>query len=360
MTSFILRFSFMIMSVFLIGCGTESVEVSEPVVRPVKLLKISDPAYASKHVFPAKVAATKRSELAFRLSGHLTELFLNEGDTVKKGMVLARLDNRDTRNAFLHREAEHELAEADFKRKEKLLHRKLISQADYDLAKAQVKSARANLASARDQLSYTELKAPYDGVIAKILIDNYQMVQANQSILVLQKDRSIDVVIQVPETLMNHLFRLYPNPSIHANVSFAIRPDLKFPAKIREHSTQITPGTQSYEVTFTLPQPKEVTVLPGMSAELMVNFTSEQSTQIQAILPANAISKRDSDGKSIIWVMDEETGVVHSKVVSIGRITGEGVEITHGVNIGDQVVIAGVQSLVEGLKVKPLRQQRGV
>ncbi|WP_086981164.1 efflux RND transporter periplasmic adaptor subunit [Vibrio aphrogenes] len=358
--SLILMSALILVSTLLSGCGAESVEVTKSVVRPVKVVEIPDPTSAAQHVFPAKVAATKRTELAFRLSGHVTEFFLNEGDAVKQGTVLARLDSRDARNTLLHREADYELAAADFKRKEKLLKRKLISQADYDLAKAQVKSAKANLASAQDQLSYTQLTAPYDGVIAKTLIDNYQMVQANQAILVLQKDQSIDVVIQVPETLVNHLLQLYPNPTIRAQVSFAIRPEQTFPVTIREHSTQITPGTQSYEVVFTLPQPKDLTVLPGMSAELMIDFSSAQSNHILAVLPSSAIVKRDTDGQSIVWLMDEQTGLVHSQVVSLGRVTQDGVEITQGVKAGDKVVVAGVKALSEGLKVKPLRKQRGV
>ncbi|QQX79660.1 efflux RND transporter periplasmic adaptor subunit [Shewanella sp. KX20019] len=352
--------SLIVLSALLSGCSAESTEIAPSSIRPVKLLEITDANASSVRIFPAKVAATKQAELAFRLSGHLVEFSLYEGDSVKKGAVLARLDSRDARNTLLNREADYELAKADFKRKGELLRRELISQADYDSAAALLKSSQANLASAQDQLSYTELKAPYDGTIAKISIDNYQMVQANQSILVLQKDHNIDIVIQVPESLASKVTQFNPNATTQPAVRFANNPAIAYPVRLKEHATQVTPGTQSYEVVFSLPQPSDMTVLSGMSAELTLDISAEMAVTIQAVLPASAIMKRDQDGQHVVWAYDETQGKVTQHVVTLGKITTNGIEITNGINVGDQVVVAGVQYLSEGLTVKPLRWQRGV
>lgn len=352
--------SFIVFTSVLAGCSAESIETPAPTVRPVKLLEVTDVNAGSIRVFPAKVAATKQADLSFRLSGHLVEFAFFEGQHVKKGTVLARLDSRDARNTLLNREADYELAAADFKRKGELLRRELISQAEYDTAQAQLKSSQANLASAQDQLSYTELKAPFDGTIAKISIDNYQMVQANQSILLLQKDRNIDVVIQVPESLASNIARFNPNAVTQPTVRFTTNPELSFPVKLKEHATQVTPGTQSYEVVFTLPQPTDINILPGMSAELTMDVSNSKVSGITSVLPASAISKRDTDGQNIIWTFNADNGKVHSQIVTLGKVTTNGIEVTQGVNVGDKVVVAGVQYLVEDLQVKPLRWQRGV
>ncbi|MCL1048605.1 efflux RND transporter periplasmic adaptor subunit [Shewanella abyssi] len=352
--------SLIVLSTLLSGCSAESTEIAPLSIRPVKLLEIADANASSVRVFPAKVAATNQAELAFRLSGHLVEFSLYEGDTVKKGAVLARLDSRDARNTLLNREADHELAAADFERKGELLRRELISQADYDTAKALLKSSQANLANAQDQLSYTELKAPYAGTIAKIAIDNYQMVQANQSILVLQKDRYIDIVIQVPESLAGQITQFNPNAASQPAVRFANNPAVAYPVRLKEHATQVTPGTQSYEAVFTLPHPRDMTVLPGMSAELTLDISPQMAVTVKAVLPASAIAKRDQDGQHVVWAYDETQGKVTQHVVTLGRITTNGIEITNGINVGDQVVVTGVQYLSEGLTVKPLRWQRGV
>ncbi|GIU13581.1 hemolysin secretion protein D [Shewanella sp. MBTL60-112-B2] len=298
--------------------------------------------------------------MSFRLSGHLVEFNLVEGQQVKKGAVLARLDDRDARNTLLNREADYELAKADFKRKGELLRRELISQSDYDLASAQLKSAKANLASAQDQLSYTELTAPYAGTVAKIATDNYQMIQANQSVLVLQKDSNIDVVIQVPESLAGNISQFNPNAITQPIVRFANNPNSSYAALLKEHATQVTPGTQSYEVVFTLPRPSNMTVLPGMSAELTMDVTQNLLRTVTAVLPASAITKRDSDGQHIVWAYNPELGKVNQHQVTLGKVTSDGIEIVNGINVGDQVVVAGVQYLSEDLQVKPLRWQRGV
>lgn len=340
------------------GCSAESKQPLTPSIRPVKLLTIADMQADSIRRFPAKVTATEQANLAFRLSGQLVEFSLIEGQHVNKGAVLARLDDRDARNTLLHREAEHELAAADFKRKGKLRDTQLLSQAEYDLAKAQLKSAQAALFTARDQLSYTVLNAPYSGTVAKISADNYQIVQANQTLLVLQQDRNIDIVIQVSETLATRVTQLTPGTENQAQVIFSAQPNKSYPVTLKEYATQITPGTQSYEVVFTLPQPSNSQILPGMSAELTLDIATTKKTV--AILPTSAVMKRDANGQNIIWLYNSEMHTVTPQPVTLGKVRSQGIEITSGLKTGDQVVTAGIQQLSAGLVVKPLHWQRGV
>ena len=352
-------FAALMITGILAGCSAESIEVAPQIIRPVKLLEVTDVNAASIRVFPAKIAATKQADLGFRVSGQLIDFTLVEGQHVKKGTILAKLDDRDARNTLLNREADHELATADYKRKGELLRRQLISPADYDLSKAQLKSAAAALANARDQLSYTNLLAPYDGTVAKISIDNYQMIQANQSVLVLQKDRNIDVVIQVPESMASQAIKFNPHAKFQPQVRFSAQPEQAYPVKLKEHATQVTPGTQSYEVVFTLARPTQIHILPGMSAELTLDLSVDSQLD-KTVIPASAVMKRDQDGESIIWLYHADTGKVTPQIVTLGRVTTDGIEILTGLSKGDQLVVAGVQYLSAEQKVKPLHWQRGV
>lgn len=349
----------LISTAWLAGCSVESTEIAPTPIRPVKLLEITDINASSIRVFPAKIAATKQAELGFRVSGQLIDFTLVEGVHVKKGEVLAQLDDRDARNTLLNREADHELAAADFKRKGELLRRQLISPAEYDLAKAQLKSATAALSNARDQLGYTSLVAPYDGTVAKISIDNFQMLQANQPVLVLQKDADIDVVIQVPESMANRAITFNPNAKFQPRVSFSNQPANNYRVTLKEYATQVTPGTQSYEVVYTLPRPTQINVLPGMSAELTLDLSLGNELN-KTVVPASAVMKRDLDGENIIWLYHADTGNVTAQIVTLGRITTDGVEIVDGLSLGDRLVVAGVQYLSDEQQVKPLRWQRGV
>lgn len=357
------------LSILLSGCSPAESSVQTPPIRPVKLFEVAQLEGGDFRTFPARVAANSRAELSFRISGQLTELALVEGQTVTEGSLLAKLDDRDAYNNLMTREAEHELLAADFKRKVELLNRKLISQSEFDSAQAQLKSAKAALAAARDQLSYTRLTAPFSGTIAKRLVDNHQIVQANQGVLTLQNNNLLDVSIQVPEAMAASLNEYIKQPNFSAKVRFSALEGIAFDARFKEYSTQVTPGTQAYEVVFSLPQPKDIQLLPGMSAELtlaLVKATEHSKTPaaaivpFTAIVPVTAIDKSDQDGKVQIWLYQAQSGEVTPTEVTLGRVTNQGIEILGGIKKGDLIVSAGVSQLSNGMKVKPLRWQRGV
>ncbi|MDH0450145.1 efflux RND transporter periplasmic adaptor subunit [Shewanella bicestrii] len=344
----------------LTACTPAESSVQASAIRPVKLFEVEQLEGGNLRTFPARVSANSRAELSFRISGELTVLALVEGQQIRQGSLLAKLDDRDAYNNLMTREADHELLEADFQRKTELLKRKLISQAEFDSAQAQLKSAKAALAAARDQLSYTKLIAPFSGTVAKRLVDNHQIVQANQGILTLQNNSLLDVSIQVPEAMAASLNNYIQQQNFTAKVRFSALADMEFDAKFKEYSTQVTPGTQAYEVVFSLPQPKDIQLLPGMSAELTLALVKTPDQTASAIVPVTAIDKRDQDGQVQVWVYQSQSGEVKPTAVTLGRVTTQGIEVLGGINKGDLIVSAGVSQLSDGMKVKPLRWQRGV
>ncbi|WP_037459351.1 efflux RND transporter periplasmic adaptor subunit [Shewanella sp. HN-41] len=350
----------LLLPALLSGCTPAESSVQTSPIRPVKLFEVVQLNGDSFRTFPARVAANSRAELSFRISGQLTELALVEGQRVTEGSLLAKLDDRDAHNNLMTREAEHELLAADFKRKVELLNRKLISQSEFDNTQAQLKSAKAALAAARDQLSYTRLTAPFSGTIAKRLVDNHQIVQANQGVLTLQNNNLLDVSIQVPEAMAASLNEYIKQQNFIAKVRFSALAGMEFDAKFKEYSTQVTPGTQAYEVVFSLPQPEDIQLLPGMSAELTLALVKTPDQTASAIVPVTAIDKRDQDGRVQVWVYQTQSGEVKPTAVTLGRVTTEGIEVLGGINKGDLIVSAGVSQLSNGMKVKPLRWQRGV
>lgn len=345
----------------LIGCQEEKTANLEPVIRPVKLIEVNSLVEASKRIFPARIEANQKADLAFRISGELVTLPLLEGQSVLKDELLAKLDDRDSKNNLLLREADYELAQADFRRKAELLKKKLISNSDYDISQANLKTAKANLASAQDQLSYTKLLAPFNGVVAQRGIDNYQTVQAGQTILTLQRRDVVDVVIQVPESFLLELKSMQASGiDLQPSVVFPFSPQSTFPVEFKESATQVSSGTQSYKTAFTLTQPKDFEVLPGMSAELIIDFAANDQPFSPVVIPSTAIEVSDNSGKNIIWVFDEKTGTVNSRPVSLGNVRSNGIEVLSGLMLGDSIVATGIQHLREGMMVKPLTWERGI
>ncbi|WP_299492776.1 efflux RND transporter periplasmic adaptor subunit [uncultured Shewanella sp.] len=342
------------------GCNPATSNVIIDPIRPVKLMTIDNAVSKQTRVFPAKVEANQEANLSFRIAGQVIALPLLEGQTVQKGELLAQLDDRDAQNALLNREANYDLIHADFKRKTQLLKQKLISQAEFDSAKAELKSSRAALANAQDNVSYTQLHAPFTGTIAKRIINNHQIVQANQAVLTLQKNATIDVVIQVPETLAASIKDYDEARARLAQISFSAKPNHHYPVTLKEYSTEVTPGSQTYAATFSLKQPEDLNVFPGMSAELTLDLVKADHSRSPILLPQTAIAKRDSDNASIVWVFNEDTQTVHASIVSIGAVHSKGIEVLSGLKPGERIVVAGIQHLSDDMKVKALRWQRGV
>lgn len=348
-------------TVALSGCGeAQSSVAAQAVVRPVKLMEVQDEQTGAWRRFPATVVASEQAALAFRINGQLVELNLVEGQSIRQGQLLARLDDRDARNTLLNREADYELADADYRRKAALLERKLISQADYDRARATRKSALAALNSARDQLSYTRLEAPFSGIVAKIELENHQMVRANETVMGVQRNDAIDIRIQAPESLVvSFAATKAPLAQSTPQVRFSADPERTYPVRYKEHATKVTPGTQSYEVVFTLPRPTALNLLPGMSAELQLQ-TPEAGKMTAIVLPPSAIDRRDQDGQVRVWRFDEQSGRVSAVPVTLGRVRSDGIEVQGKLHGGERVVVAGGQQLEEDMVVKPLHWERGV
>lgn len=352
-----------ISSTVLTGCGfAESAAPQQAKVRPVKLMTIEDVSGQQTRIFPAKVAANQQADLAFRISGELVNLDLIEGQKVKKGQLLARLDERDAKNALMDAEANYDLAAVDFKRKEEIYKRKLISKAEYDIAKATLKSAKAALATARDQLDYTRLTAPFSGIVAKVERDNHQMIQATQVVLSLQGDQQLDVQIQVPESMLLTLNNKKLDEEYQPLVRFGSH-GAPYPVTYKEHASKVSPGTQTYEVVFSLDRPESLNVLPGMSAELLLDMSvlnQEKAAPMIAILPQTAIFRSDEEQQTKVWRYDADTQKLESVEVTLGQVRAQGIEVLSGINKGDQIVAVGASVLKQDMDVKPLRWERGV
>lgn len=338
--------------------GTPTEPSHQETLRPVKLLHIGKNSAHFKKVFPAKVAANQQVDLAFRINGQLTRLNLLAGQHVAQGDVLAQLDNRDAKNALLNAQANHQLATVDFARKKELLARKLISTSEFDTAKAQLQSSVSALNSAKDQLSYTTLTAPFSGVVAKVALENHQMLQASQVVMTLQSNQEFDLTFNVPES---YVFNMNTHQMQANKEQYRVKfngIDTTFIARFKEMNTVVNNGSQTYQITLSFLPPKALPILPGMSAEVVIN--EQQSTQPIAILPLTAIVHDAQNQQNFVWVYHASTQSLKKTNVVLGELRTEGSEVLSGLNQGDLVVAVGANAIRSEMKVTPLRWERGV
>ncbi len=332
------------------------------VVRPVKLFQVVDTSHGVTRRFPATVHAAEEALIAFRVPGEIMELPVLNGQLVKKGDLLAKLDTRDYINEVSLRQADFDLANVNYRRIRSLNAQKAVSQAEMDSATATLKSAEASLKLAQDRLKDSTLVAPFDGRIAQIEVENRQLVQSYQTVLLLQDDKALEVHIQLPENVLSTIQRDNINNSYKPLVSFTSAPDKTYPVVYKEHATSVTTGTLSYEVTFSMPAPQDITVYPGMGATLYLNMSEAlvQTQMSNIIIPVSAVLKDDLTGKHQVWIYHAEQGRTTPVEVTLGSMTQEGIAILSGLKGDEQIIAAGLNKLRADMQVKPLVRERGL
>ncbi|WP_299731748.1 efflux RND transporter periplasmic adaptor subunit [uncultured Endozoicomonas sp.] len=345
------------------GCNDDELVAQEAVVRPVKLFEVTDPIQQQLRYFPGKVTATEEAEISFRIPGQISKMVVKQGDDVSKGQILAYLDDRDIRNELQDRQANFELAKAEFDRAKSLLTKKVISQSSYDTASAKLKSAEAALKLSRDKLDYTTLRAPFSGRVAQTVAEAHQQVQAQQPVLVMQSNDSLDISIQIPESIVSHVNKDSVDSNYQPVATFPGAPGQEFPVSYKEYATRVSPGSQSYEVIFTRAAPANLNILPGMTATIIIDLAQIMDTDSApgyVVVPVSAVGKNDADNKTVVWKFDPSTQTITPVDVTVGRITQAGVQITAGLSPEDLIVTAGLSQLHSGMKVKPLKKERGL
>lgn len=350
----------------LVACGGTEQATPAPATRPVKVFLVEGGAAAAVRSFPGKVNASQRAELAFRVSGKLQEVLVKEGDLVKEGQVLARLDPTDYELVLEDRQARFDNSERNFKRAGELVKKGNISRLDFDRMEAEYRSATAALSQASKDLEYTILTAPFGGRIAQRGVENFEEVTARQTVMWLQNIDQLDIVIDLPESLVRSIRgdvstdgtdgAGHIEPAPRATARFEGRGDQAFVLQPKEVSTRADPQTQTFRATLTMPAPTTFTVLPGMTATVSLDLSDLVSGNSVKWVPARAV-QADPALDARVWLLDPVSMTVSSRKVSIGRLSGSMIEITDGLVGGEEIVAVGAPYLAEGMRVTRMAER---
>lgn len=329
--------------------------------RPVKTVVVEGAGGSGMREFPGRIDANRQAELSFRVGGTVNAVHVREGDWVQEGQLLAELDKTDYQIRVDNRQAQFDSAEKNYQRARELVSGGAISQMDFDRLEANYKSTQAELQAARQDLAYATMTAPFAGVVAKRHVENFEQVLANQSIFTLQDVNILEVKVDIPERLVR---QLQPRDSetsaadqravAHIVAYFPQDPGKLYPLSLKEVATKADPSTQTFEVTFTMPAPGDVTVLPGMTVSVRADLSAMMTADAPVLIPATAVGGGPSLNPQV-WVVDEETMTVHARPVQLGELEGDRIQVLDGLSGGDRIVVAGVGALAEGMKVTLMR-----
>ena len=342
-------------SIVLSGCGRKEVVERAPVARAVKVVTVGGDS-AQSRTFPGRVEASDQVDLSFRVGGPLIEFPVLEGDFVGKGQLAARIDPRDYRIRLDAARAEVERTDADFRRYSVLYEKDAVSKAQLDQALAARDVARSQEEDAAANLDDTYLRVPFSGRIAETFVENFQDVKAKEPILSLINVSQVEIVVDVPENLVARFKEIQRDSRFAAR--FDAAPGREFETRVSEVATQADPRTQSFRVTFTLPQPEGVNVLPGMTATVTRNPPPGESVEI--VVPAIAIFA-DAAGSPHVWIVDRDNGTVERRSVRTGDLSEtDSIVVLEGLVPGEDIAVSAVSQIRDGMTVRPIEEVSGL
>ncbi|WP_411691431.1 efflux RND transporter periplasmic adaptor subunit [Acinetobacter gandensis] len=346
-------------SVTLWGCSKDKAQTEQEV--PFVMVTQPSASHFEQKSYAGDVQARQQTALAFRVSGQITERYVEVGDKVRVGQVLAKLDVKDAQLQLNAAQAQLEsarsaaqIAEDELKRFKQLLPVNAVSRSQYDAVDNQYKAAQSNLKQAqsnydvsRNQTGYNQLIANKNGVITERNIEIGQVISAGQPAYQLAIAGEREVVIGVPEQAVTDI-----KAGQDAWVTLWSKPQEKFAAYVREISPAAD-QSRTYSVKVALREGNSAIQL-GQSARVFLNKAQHNVIQV----PLSSVS---ASGQQAYVMVVNADHTVRKVPVTLGEYGRETVPVLSGLNPNDYVVVGGVHLLREKQKINPVdRENRAV
>ncbi|EKT4522358.1 efflux RND transporter periplasmic adaptor subunit [Pseudomonas putida] len=337
--------------VSLAACSSDE-EAPVP-VRPVLSVVVEPQVHSQLGRFAGSIQARFESTLGFRVSGRIARRWVDVGAQVQPGDTLATLDPTDQQNQL--RAAEGDLArvqaqwinaQANARRQQQLYDRGVGAQAQLDIAQTDLKTtgaaleqARSAVSQARDQLDYSTLRTDHAAVVTAWQAEAGQTVSAGQAVVTLARPDVKEAVIDLPITLAEQLSK-----ALTFTVASQLDPAINTTATLRELEPQADATTRTRRARLTLASTPDAFHL---GTAISVTLTSAVSPRSE--LPLSALF--EGAGKPQVWVIDPQQKTVATRDVTLIERTTSSIVLASGVQPGERVVTAGVNSLKPGQKV---------
>jgi RND family efflux transporter MFP subunit len=283
-------------------------------------------------------------------SGVLTNVYVKEGQKVKKGEILAKIDDGGLSQQLAQLKIQSELAKTTFERQQRLWDQKIGSEMQYLQAKSNYEAQDQAIAQLEQQVAKTIVRAPFSGTIDDVFTEQGSVVMPGQSELmrIVNLDRMY-IVTDVPEKYISNITQ-----GKKVEVEFPIL-GKKIDSKVRQVGDFINPNNRTFKVEISIPN-KDKSIKPNLTAKLKIN---DYSNETALLIPQGIISENAS-GEQYIYVIKEKVGNDEGKaekiVIETGLTQGDYIEVSNGLQAGDEIIMEGARSVNDGQKVKIINQ----
>jgi RND family efflux transporter MFP subunit len=344
--------------IFMLVSGCRDKPLREVIERPVLFTEITGSQPQVHGRFAGSIQPRYEVELGFRVAGRIATRQVEIGERVRQGDLLATLEPSDQQNHLRARQAELNKANAAWqqlndeqRRYQHLIERGVGAQARLDQMSSDLQTqdailtqARNALQQANDHVSYTRLLAEFDGVVTGWQGEVGQVVATGHPVISLARPESREAVVDLPLELVNGL-----NDGQQIRVVSQLNPQAFVAAHVRQLTPQIDTATRTQRVRLAL---DSVTDSFRLGSTVSVEISSAGASFRE--LPGSALLERD--GLAQVWVIDPQSATLSPRNVTVLARQGTRVRVQGELRDGDKVVIAGVNGLKSGQKIRMDRE----
>lgn len=325
---------------FLFSCKKKTEEVTiSPANVKTKIIHYDNLSAQQEYI--GTVESENTLEVSFLVLGTIENMYLNEGQRVNKGQLLASLNKSSLKSAHDLTLASLKQAEDGYKRLSAMYKSQSLPEIKLIEIKTQLEQAKANEAIARKNLNDGNLYAPQSGVISRRLVEPGSNVIPGSAVYQIMDISSIKVKTAIPENEISKI-----NRGTICNVKIAALNDENFQGTVIEKGVSANPISHTYDVKIKINNASGK-IMPGMVCKAYLNSSGNDEKHITVPLKSIQV---DHTGKRFVWVKSKENKAQY-KEITMGKLYGNNVEIVNGLNEGAEIITEGYQNISNGASV---------
>lgn len=306
---------------------------------PVEVSAVANADISAYYTSTATLEAKEEAMVVAKVRGIVREMYVEEGDEVQTGDVLAQLEDKQLELEARRARATMERLKNELERKQELYQKKLISAQEFENAKYEFEAEQSAYELAQLKVDHSRIKAPINGIISERLIKTGNMIDADQEVFEVTDFSLLLAVVNVPEHEMNKLRK-----GQSALIQTDAIPGEIFEGTILRINPTVNPETGTFKVTVSVNDDSQK-LKPGMFGRIQIIYdTHPDALQI----PKNAIITED--GESRVYVIKER--IAYRRSVKTGYANGNNVEVLEGLTPSDTVVVTGQSSLQDSTLIE--------
>jgi RND family efflux transporter MFP subunit len=327
------------------GCERDLI-VPEPPLR-VSVFEVGTAPLRQERKIHGKVVPADLTRVSFRTPGKISHLPVQAGQRVVAGQTIARIEDSIQRQVLADARAQYELSKRQLERAENLFKIDAITPSQRDELNAGFRLARARLGLAEAQLSYTLVKAPFEGRVADVEKELFEAVGAGETVASVYRIDRTDVVVDLPDAIPARSSNR-DKKSFKTGAVFSGDPAVYTLAYLKNTMAR-SPESQAFRFWLSMPSGDAV-FPPGTPVTLAVNFREAGLVpEAGQLVPLTALAAADQQGQFELWRYRD--GQVNPVPVVVGQLSGDGVLVTGDLQAGDLVVTSGLSRLSAGQAV---------